>query len=183
MTSVFSFEAQFFNQNGDQGNLAVLEHVTGKKLLKIDDPTADLVIIGDASRAAMRRFTPELTALIPAIEQRLREGLPTLLVGSSFEFYCEQSDVLPTLTRGPRESKFVTVNHGGSQVVGYRNSDVLGSELFVRGCFVGTLLFGPILAKNPDLLRLFSESLGLKLEVQNSYWQLTEQVRANLIFD
>lgn len=183
MTSVFSFEAQFFNQNGDQGNLAVLEHVTEKKLLKIDDPTADLVIIGDASRAAMRRFAPELTALIPAIEQRLLEGLPTLLVGSSFEFYSERCEMLPTLTRGPRESKFVKVNHDGSQVVGYRNSDVLGSELFVRGCFVGTLLFGPLLAKNPDLLGLFSESLGLETEAQDSYWQLTEQVRANLIFD
>jgi CobQ-like glutamine amidotransferase family enzyme len=77
----------------------------------------------------------------------------------------------------------VKVNHAGSEVVGYRNSEVLDSELFIRGGFVGTLLFGPLLAKNPDLLKLFAQKLSLNISVDASYWELTEQVRQNLIFD
>jgi CobQ-like glutamine amidotransferase family enzyme len=84
---------------------------------------------------------------------------------------------------GARVSKFVRVNHAGSQVVGYRNSEVLDSELYVRGNFVGTLLFGPVLAKNPELLKLFVDALSLSFTVGDEYWKLTEQVRQNLIFD
>ncbi len=183
MTSVFSFEPKYFNQNGDQGNLEVLEFVTGQKLIQTSDPAADLVLFGDASRAAMRRFAPELLRLMPAIEARLAAGLPTLLIGSSYEFFAEHSDLLPKLAKGQRVSKFVRVNHAGSEVVGYRNSEVLDSELFIRAGFVGTLLFGPLLAKNPELLRLFAQNLSLDISVDQSYWDLVEQVRQNLIFD
>lgn len=183
MTSVFSFEPEYFNQNGDQGNLEVLEYATSKKFLVTSNPEADLMLIGDASRAAIRHFTPELTKLQPAIEARLKNGLPTLLVGSSYEFYASQSEFLPKLAKGHRVSKFVKVDYAGSRVVGYRNSEVLDSELLVRGGFVGTLLFGPLLAKNPDLLKLFTDQLSLDLVVGEDYWNLVNQVRQNLIFD
>lgn len=183
MTTVFSFEPEYFNQNGDQGNLEVLEHATSQRFTRSLDPSADLLIVGDASRAAMRRFSSELLALQPHVEARLEQGRPTLLVGSSFEFYSENSELLPGLLRGPRVSKFVKVNHAGSEVVGYRNSEVVDSELFVRGAFVGTLLFGPILAKNPDLLGMFAAALNLKLSLDDSYLELAKQVRQNLIFD
>ena len=183
MTTVFSFQPEYFNQNGDQGNLEVLEYVSSQRLTHTSDPLADLMLVGDASRASMRQFGQQLFDLQPAVEKRLQDGLPTLLVGSSFEFYSEHSDLLPKLAKGQRVSKFVKVNHAGSEVVGYRNSEVLDSELFIRGGFVGTLLFGPLLAKNPDLLKLFAQKLSLNISVDASYWELTEQVRQNLIFD
>ena len=183
MTSVYSFEPAYFNQNGDQGNLETLEYVTGQRLESTNDPLANLMLVGDASRAAMRHFSTELLGLLPFIETRLESGLPTLLIGSSYEFFSQNSELLPNLSMGSRVSKFVRVNHAGSQVVGYRNSEVLDSELYVRGAFVGTLLFGPILAKNPGLLRLFVEKLSLSFTVSDDHWELTEQVRQNLIFD
>lgn len=183
MTSVFSFEPEYFNQNGDQGNLEVLEHATSRNFLRTSDPEADFMLIGDASRAAIRHFTPELTKLQPAVEARLQNGLPTLLIGSSYEFFASQSELLPKLVLGDRVSKFVRVDYAGSKVVGYRNSEVLDSELFVRGGFVGTLLFGPLLAKNPEMLRLFAEHLKIAVTVDDGYWNLVTQVRQNLIFD
>lgn len=183
MTTVFSFQPEYFNQNGDQANLEVLEYATGSRLTRIGDPAADLLVVGDASRAAMRKFSSEMQALQPHIEERLELGRPTLLVGSSFEFYSDRSEMLPKLPRGPRVSKFVKVDHAGSEVVGYRNSEVVDSELFIRGAFVGTLLFGPLLAKNPDLLSMFANALGLDFSLDDSYRELVSQVRQNLIFD
>jgi CobQ-like glutamine amidotransferase family enzyme len=183
MTSIYSFEPSYFNQNGDQGNLEILEYVTGQKFQATNDPLADFMLVGDASRAAMRKFSAQLLGLKPFVETRLQTGLPTLLIGSSYEFFAQNSELLPNLSMGARVSKFVRVNHAGSQVVGYRNSEVTDSELYVRGNFVGTLLFGPVLAKNPELLKLFVEALSLSFTVGDEYWKLTEQARQNLIFD
>jgi len=183
VTTVFSFRPEYFNQNGDQGNLEVLEYVTGRRLTRIADPAADFVVVGDASRAAIREFGPELLALQPQIEERLEQGRPTLLVGSSFEFYSDRSEMLPKLSRGPRVSKFVKVGHAGHEVVGYRNSDVVDSDLYIRGAFLGTLLFGPLLAKNLDLLSIIANALKLEISLDDPYRELVTQVRQNLIFD
>jgi CobQ-like glutamine amidotransferase family enzyme len=75
------------------------------------------------------------------------------------------------------------VGHAGSEVVGYRNSEVVHSELFIRGAFLGTLLFGPLLAKNLDLLSIIANALKLEISLDDPYRELVTQVRQNLIFD
>lgn len=182
MTSVFSFRPEHFNQNGDQENLAVLEYATGTKFEHVDDLAADLLLFGDAPRAAMREFEGELAGLVPSIEARLDAGLATLLIGSCYEFFAAHSPLLPDLARGARVSAFVSVKHEGFEAVGYRNSEVLGSELFLKEGFIGTLFFGPLLAKNPELLKLVSASLGLALTADQGYWDDVRKVRENLIF-
>lgn len=182
MTSVFSYRPEYFNFNGDQGNLEVLKYATGADLTFTSDPMADLLLVGDASRAALREFENELLELVPIIEKRLQNGDPTLLVGSSYEFFAKRSELLPDLVNGKRFSGFVKLTHEDFEVVGYRNSEVVGSELFVKGGFIGTLMFGPILAKNPDLLKLLAREMQLEIRLGNSYWDLVSEVRRNLTF-
>jgi CobQ-like glutamine amidotransferase family enzyme len=89
---------------------------------------------------------------------------------------------VPDLVNGKRFSGFVKLTHEDFEVVGYRNSEVVGSELFVKGGFIGTLMFGPILAKNPDLLKLLAREMQLEIRLENSYWDLVSEVRRNLTF-
>lgn len=159
-----SYRPEFFNNNADQGNLLVLQRQLQWRGIASEvvpfDPRADFVLLGDGSRAAMRHFESELIELVPALQSRLERGLPTLLVGSMHEF------LLPLvigkqLERGNRSSEFRTVNADGVSAYGYRNTDVL-LDLFVSGAFISTTLFGPVLAKSPELLNLVLEAMGVK---------------------
>ena len=165
MTSVFTFRPEFFNNNGDQGNIEALEHFTGTKFDSSGIEGADFVLFGDASRAAMREFRDELEAFVAPLETRLREGLPTLLVGSSYEFFAPRIEAIPDLSYGDRVSEFRTVMSSGFEVSGYRNSEIVDRDLFISGMFVGTTLFGPVLAKNPALAEAFAKKLGLELSI------------------
>lgn len=166
MIKAFSYRPEYFNNNGDQGNLEALAHFTNSKIVPVEIKDADFVLFGDASRAAMRHFNDELEALTATLEIRLERNLPTLLVGSCYEFYAERIKGIPDLAVGKRVSEFREVTHGGITVKGYRNSEVLNQDLFVGGRFIGTTLFGPVLAKNPALLKLIAS--GLELEVRYS---------------
>jgi CobQ-like glutamine amidotransferase family enzyme len=165
MTSVFSFRPEYFNNNGDQGNIEALEHFTGSKFTRAEISGADFVLFGDASRAAMREFREELEAFVSPLEKRLKEGSPTLLVGSSYEFFAARIKAIPDLKYGDRVSEFRTAMSSGFEVKGYRNSEILGSDLFMSGMFVGTTLFGPVLAKNLALADAFAKSLGLTASI------------------
>ena len=171
MTTVYSFRPEYFNNNGDQGNLEALEHFTRTKFAPGEIATADWVLIGDASRAAMREFAYELEGLTEPIELRLEAGAPTLIVGSSYEFFCSRLNGMPKLTFGPRVSEFRTVEALGAQVKGYRNTEVRDDDLFVKGLFVGTTLFGPVLAKNLKLAEMFATGLGLEMSVSEEQKQ------------
>ena len=165
MTSVFSFRPEYFNNNGDQGNIEALEHFTGSKFTTTAITGADFVLFGDASRAAMREFREELETFVSPLETRLNEGSPTLLVGSSYEFFADLIKDIPDLQFGDRVSEFRSAMSSGFEVKGYRNSEVQGSDLFVSGMFIGTTLFGPVLAKNPVLSEAVAKSLGLDLAI------------------
>ncbi len=170
MITLGTFMPEYFNQNGDQANIEVL----GMQLMwrgiegtVIDaHERADFLLIGDASRAAMRKFEPELLELVPMLEQRLEDGLPTLLVGSAHEFFAGRVAGLATLTRGSRASEFREVSHDGVTAFGYRNTEVL-EDLRVKGAFISTTLFGPVLAKSPDLLDLVLSRLGVSEPLPN----------------
>ena len=171
MTTVYSFRPEYFNNNGDQGNLEALEYFTRFKFVAGDIVGADFVLIGDASRAAMREFSNELEGLTEPLQLRLDSGAPTLIVGSSYEFFCSRLSGMPKLAFGPRVSEFRTVEAFGMKVKGYRNSEVQNEDLFVKGLFVGTTLFGPVLAKNLKLAEMFATGLGLEMFVSDEVKQ------------
>ena len=171
MTTVYSFRPEYFNNNGDQGNLEALEYFTRCKFVAGDIVGADFVLIGDASRAAMREFSHELEGLTELLQLRLDSGAPTLIVGSSYEFFCSRLSGMPKLAFGPRVSEFRTVEAFGMKVKGYRNSEVQNEDLFVKGLFVGTTLFGPVLAKNLKLAEMFATGLDLEMSVSEEVRQ------------
>jgi hypothetical protein len=160
---VFSYRPEFFNNNGDQGNLEALAHFTKQQLEPSSVEEADFVLFGDGSIAAMNEFQSELEGLVPALQDRLDERKPTLLVGSCYEFFSERLTGLPEPSFGERSSEFREAMADGLVAKGYRNATWIASDLFVSGSFVGTTLFGPVLAKSPELLARIAKDLGTEV--------------------
>lgn len=183
MTTYYSFRPEFFNQNGDQANLEALQYFSLTHFEPAPIENADFVLIGDASRAVMREFEDELIAMVPLLQARFDAGSPTLLVGSAYEFFASRIQGMPEMTFGQRSSKFAKWSDGSVKVFGYRNSEVVSPEVFIKGCFVGTLFFGPVLAKNPDLLELFSEAMKLSLKIDDSAREILAAIERQTTFD
>lgn len=165
MIRVFSFQPEYFNNNGDQGNLEALSHFSKQAIDRVEIAQADFVLIGDASRAAIRHFERDLDSLTAVLTSRLEAGLPTLLVGSSYEFFLSRLALVENFIFGDRVSEFRHVVSDGISVKGYRNSELQGCDLSIRGAFVGTTLFGPVLAKNPELLERIATHLKLAIQM------------------
>ncbi|MEK9536299.1 MAG: hypothetical protein VWZ99_04045, partial [Aquiluna sp.] len=158
MITVFTFHPEHFNNNGDQGNLLVLEveaEAAGAQLVPTTDPeSADFVLFGDASRAAMRHYGEELDSLVPALVARYERGDPTLVVGSCYERFAVDLGIeSKSMTR---RSEFVSQDG----FFGYRNTNLDLPIVTRNGNFVATSLFGPFLAKNPEFLGQLLEDLG-----------------------
>ena len=172
MTKVFTFQPEYFNNNGDQGNLEALAHFTKQPLDSVGINEAAFVLVGDASRAAMRHFLVELDEILPTLQHRLENSLPTLIIGSSFEYFSGRLSGMPKPVHGERVSEFRTAKSDGVEASGYRNSTLVSQDLFIRGAFVGTTLFGPVLAKSPQLLRRITDALGLSVSMttQEKEW-------------
>jgi CobQ-like glutamine amidotransferase family enzyme len=157
VTSYFSFHKEYFDNNGDQGNLSVLKFFLREQSVSFDEvselSSADFVLVGDASRAALREYGKELLDIAPALQARHASGLPTLLIGSSYELLASEVAWLETPRRGRVISEFRTlVTDEAGPVVGYRNSSLENLDFVRSGDFIATTMFGPILAKNPTLL-------------------------------
>ena len=177
MIKIYSFEPIYFDNNGDQGNVEVLVHQLsqqGKKFkIVASAEKADFVLIGDASNAVMERYSKELGKLRKTIAQRFAQGLPTLLVGSAYEFFAAEMGLSPKVVN--RESKFVTSSEG---YFGYRNSDKDLPVCFVKESFIGTTLFGPVLAKNPQLLERVLNAVGAELNLSAQALEWIEIIRS-----
>jgi len=157
VSTYFSFHPDHFNNNGDQGNLAVLKFFLGKQSIAFEEvhdiTNADFVLVGDASRAALREHGNHILEMASELERRYVAGLPTLLIGSSYEFFASQVSWLEAPKLGAAVSEFRTVEtKEAGQVFGYRNSRILDLDFVRKGEFIATTLYGPILAKNPVLL-------------------------------
>lgn len=189
MITLSTFRPEFFNQNGDQANLEVLGMQLMWRGIECEVSTkdfdeADFLLIGDASRAAMKEFGSELEVLVPLLSERQAAGLPTLLVGSAHEFFAGKVQGLPTLRLTDRVSEFREVSHSGTQAFGYRNSEAT-EDLIVSGAFVSTTLFGPVLAKSPEMLEVVLKRLGveepLPADIENEISQLVKEIRQRAI--
>lgn len=169
MIKLATFMPEYFNNNGDQGNIEVLakqlqwrgiKHIVSTKDLR----DADFFLVGDASRAVMREFEAELAELIDLITDRLKAGRATLLVGSAHEYFCSEIPELPKLKPLSRVSEFREATSEGLNVFGYRNTEI-NLDLFVDRAFISTSLFGPVLAKNQKLLDLVLGAMGVSGDI------------------
>jgi CobQ-like glutamine amidotransferase family enzyme len=169
MIKLASFMPSYFNNNGDQGNIEVLAkqlqwHGVQYSVSSTELQDSDFLLVGDGSRAVMREFESELAAITELLAERLRTGKPTLLVGSAHEFFCSRLPGLPELGRAPRVSEHREVSFGDLSVFGYRNNEI-DVDFFMENAFISTSLFGPILAKNENLLNIVLSAMGVTGEL------------------
>lgn len=183
--SLVSFAAEHFNNNGDQGNLEVLRFHLSKSGIELENlgqsqaETADFVLVGDCSKAALRFYKPGLDALVPALLARLQSGRPTLIVGASYEYLSEQLG-LGQPTDVERISDFALCQEAGFTLVGYSNSATDLPMVQIRGSFIATKLFGPIFALNPELLRSVLKELGVELSMTEEMTENVEAIRRQI---
>lgn len=169
MIKLATFMPTYFNNNGDQGNIEVLAKQLEWRgvqysVTSTDFAGSDFLLVGDGSRAVMREFESELAATTDLVAERLRTGKATLLVGSAHEFFCTRLPGLPELGNAPRVSEHREVTFGNLRVFGYRNNEI-ENDFFIEEAFISTSLFGPILAKNENLLNIVLTSMGVTSEL------------------
>jgi CobQ-like glutamine amidotransferase family enzyme len=186
MIKLSSFKPELFDNNGDQGNLAVIAAQFSALNVEFDISHdyqgSDFLLVGDCSIAVLNHFEAELSDLLPVLKMRLMAGKPTLLVGRSYEYFAPLLGI--KLKQGERESKFVSLRVLDHDVFGYHNSTVVEPRLQISGSFIGTTLFGPLFAKNPQLLKMIASSMGV--ELKGAYFErsvdLANKVREATIF-
>ena len=169
MIKLATFMPKYFNNNGDQGNIEVLAKQLQWRSVQYSVTSSefadsDFLLVGDGSRAVMREFESELAAITDLVAERLRTGKATLLVGSAHEFFCSRLPGLPELNEAPRVSEHREVSFGDLRVFGYRNNEI-DVNFFREQAFISTSLFGPILAKNENLLNIVLASMGVNTEL------------------
>lgn len=177
MIRLAAFRGAAFNQNGDLGNLRVFARaLTGANVgvsINLDATgreelvRADFLVIGDASLAQQRTHADEFQGLPGLIQERRANGKATLLAGSSFEQLASPIFGLQATTRSERVSAFASCDIGGKKYWGYVNTTVHLPLLVVDGLTLGTQLFGPLLARNPNLIRQLA--VGLSLDIDEAY--------------
>lgn len=152
------------NLNGDLGNLEVI----AKQLewRGIDSETLairsihdlsqglDFILVGHGSLAAWADIRDTFVEMAPTLKQLMTIGVPALAISSGFE-ESTMAGLFANLSPAPiapRISKFEIYSDGDSEVLGYINTEVDLPMLHREGNWIGSMLHGPVLAKNPALL-------------------------------
>lgn len=190
MIRLLELYPEHLNLNGDRGNLLVLQrrlewaqvpvqtfvHRAGQPL---PATRPDFVLLGHGSPAAWRQVYGDLARIVPQLEQWMTDGTQVLAITSGFAaLHGLVKGLQSSIDRRERISKFVEVLIGDQSVVGYLNSD-LELEPFARfENLIGTLLHGPVLAKNVWLAdEIIEKFLVAKPElVQTLHVEKFEQV-------
>ena len=147
------------NLNGDSGNLLVLERriewggleSRRSALLPGDKPATrpDVLLIGHGSVAAWKQVYSELARIAPTIQDWLRQGTQVLAISSGFAALHGLLDGLPnSIERTERISKFVVEEFEGDSIFGYLNSELKLPAIVRHENLIGSMLHGPLLAKN-----------------------------------
>jgi CobQ-like glutamine amidotransferase family enzyme len=177
MIRLLELYPEHLNLNGDRGNLQVLEKRLGWAAVEVQSFThkpgqplpataPDFVLLGHGSAAAWRQIYSDLRKISPTLQAWLEGGTQVLAVSSGFAaMHGLLTDLPDSVQRVARISKFEEAESAGFVAVGYRNSDLDLPALLVRGSFVGTLLHGPLLAKNEALADSIIEKLLIRAGV------------------
>lgn len=152
------------NLNGDYGNVEVISKQLqwrgiASEIVRIDsveqlEARLDFVIIGHGSTAAWAAIEEKFRSFVPALSVLKYAGTPLLSVSTGFEQLVSHglfSD-LQLQRAQQRTSKFVVHSDDDREVLGYLNSDAELPAVHREGNWIGTLLHGPVLVKNPELL-------------------------------
>ncbi|MFM6963707.1 MAG: hypothetical protein ACKOWJ_05535 [Micrococcales bacterium] len=167
--------------NGDAGNLLVLQRraewggiaVVRDTLAISGQPghRPDVVLVGHGSAAAWRQAYPALKNLVPTLDQWMADGTQVLAISSGFAALHGLFSNLPaTVDRhDERFSNFVVESFHGQPLVGYKNSDLQLANLMIDGRVYGSLLHGPLLAKNAWLAdRILGEIIVQRPELKEN---------------
>lgn len=146
------------NLNGDQGNLLALKRFLEAAGLSVEvrpvtntaDATAcHFVLLGHGSMAAMESLNGQLKSFDwPAVTA----ATPGLAIGSGFEWLAANVLGVAAGSVSERISEFQFGSLGALNVLGYRNAQTELPNIRVEGQLICSMLHGPILAKNPQLL-------------------------------
>lgn len=165
------------NLNGDRGNLIVLKsrfewagvdvqlltHRPGEALPTL---APDLILLGHGSPAAWRQIYADLVNIAPMIQEWLDSATKVLAVSSGFAaLHGLISDLPEQVSKVERVSRFEIAESSAGQVVGYRNSDLDLPNLLTQGNLIGTMLHGPLLAKNENFTNELVQQLGAVMKV------------------
>jgi len=151
------------NLNGDRGNLVVLQRrlewsdidvsvSSYRPGSSLGGEAPDFVLLGHGSPAAWRQIYADLARIAPTLQAWIDGSTQMLAVSSGFAALHGLLRGLPNqVNKVPRISKFEVVDFADSQVVGYKNTDLDLPTIERFGNLIGTVLHGPLLAKNSQL--------------------------------
>lgn len=152
------------NLNGDFGNLEVIATQLSWRGIPSEtvalssaedlDQKLDFIFIGHGSIAAWADIEGAFGRMLPKLANLLTAGTPAMAISTGFEKLV-QANFFTNLSLTPlsdRISKFVVFTDADKEVLGYLNTEVDLPMLHREGKLTGSMLHGPLLAKNPDLL-------------------------------
>jgi CobQ-like glutamine amidotransferase family enzyme len=157
-----AFHHDRLNLNGDLLNLLVLAkrlnwrgigcevvELNGRNFNQHLAKGIDFALLGHGSIAAWSAIDADDPGLETAILSLVDRGVPVMGVATGYERLVKFGILHSNITRGPRVSEFTECEFGSQKLVGYINSDSGLPPMSVDGNIYGTLLHGPVLAKNP----------------------------------
>jgi CobQ-like glutamine amidotransferase family enzyme len=175
IVSLVALFPSHLNLNGDLANIRVLQQQLAWRGVESSvsfvekgnsiPQHADFILLGHGSEAAWNDLELDLRSIKTELVDAFEQGMPGLAVASGFE---RLYDLTPraslSLFREPvlrteRSSRFALAELDGNQALGYLNSDAELPLLTKIHNLYGTLLHGPILAKNQWLVDSIMESI------------------------
>lgn len=167
------------NLNGDYGNVEVVARQLewrgmASEIVAVGTKAEltsglDFLLVGHGSSAAWASIDEKFRCLLDPLKALLAAGMPGMSVSTGFEQMVRGSvfEGLNVNSLSSRTSKFVVGQDVNGEVLGYLNTDVDLPIIHRESNFIGTMLHGPILAKNPTLLEevllKISSNAGLEL--------------------
>jgi CobQ-like glutamine amidotransferase family enzyme len=185
MNRLLELYPEHLNLNGDRGNLVVLQRRLEWAAIEVQvssyrpgeslgSEAPDFVLLGHGSPAAWRQIYADLARIAPTLQSWIDGSTQMLAVSSGFAALHGLIRGLPTeVNKVPRISKFEVAEFENGQVVGYKNTDLDLPTLERFGNLIGTVLHGPILAKNTQFT---SDLIGLMMNGQTNNLDLSPAI-------
>lgn len=185
MIRLLELYPEHLNLNGDRGNLVVLQRRLEWAAIEVQvssyrpgeslgSEAPDFVLLGHGSPAAWRQIYADLARIAPTLQSWIDGSTQMLAVSSGFAALHGLIRGLPTeVNKVPRISKFEVAEFENGQVVGYMNTDLDLPTLERFGNLIGTVLHGPILAKNT---KFTSDLIGLMMNGQTKNLDLSPAI-------
>ncbi len=142
----------------------------------------DFFVIGHGSAAAWSSIESDFKNQIAKLTESLLRSVSGIVIGNGFEATAKALFGIDFQPK-PRRSEFAIANVEGQEILGYVNSATdLPLALWHRNV-LGTLLHGPVLAKNPVLVDRFIADIchrrgiaNRPIEMKNEADQMTDLV-------